>query len=181
MIIYRFVIVVGAEITPPTMAPHITEPLWKLPLAGTRTLHGGLSQGLSNGVATYFIVKAEALFEVAIPHDERQVPSVRQLTVLEQPKDLTYAIGFEKAFIQHSDRSITRLSYSWGTREGDKDECHVSSCIPVISGDYPTTPNGARLPKLDEETGRIVQDFREGILVIDTAILYMKKENKSTP
>jgi len=179
MMIYDFNIVKEVEVTGPNITSNITEPLWKLPFADTRTLHGALSQGLSTPAATRFIVKAKALHEITIPHNKHEVPYFRELMALEQLKDMTFAIGFEKSFIQHSDRSVMRLSLTQGIREQDKGDCFAHSDFPVISRDYPTTPNGARLPKLDEETGRLVQDFRDGFLVIDTATLYAKKENSS--
>jgi hypothetical protein len=58
MMLYSFAILEGVEFVPPTFAPHVTEPHWKLPFAGTRTDRGALSEGLSNETATYFIVKS---------------------------------------------------------------------------------------------------------------------------
>ena len=83
----------------------------------------------------------------------------------------TCAIGFERAFIQHEDRSITRLNFSWAKR---KESEMGSSPVSVVFRDYPTTCNGARVPQLDEETGRIVQDLSYGFRVVDTALVYMK-------
>jgi len=85
---------------------------------------------------------------------------------------LTCAIGFERAFIQHDDISITRLDFS---REaaGEGENMGSSTCSPVVFRDYPTTCSAARIPQLDEETGRIMQDVRHGLRVIDTAALYM--------
>ena len=36
--------------------------------------------------------------------------------------------------------------------------------------------NGARIPQLDEETGRIVQELRDGFRIIDTATLHMDSD-----
>ena len=73
--------------------------------------------------------------EIAVTHNERQIPSVRRLTVFEQLKDITYAIRFKMAFIQNSNRrSITRLSCcSWDTtRKADEeeDECRFKLVPP---------------------------------------------------
>ena len=177
MMIYSFVILEGVEVTPPTLVPQITEPRWKLPFTGTRTDRGALSEGFSNETATYFVVKARNIYGLIVPHDEHQAPEFRLLMELEELDSSdcpTCAIGFEKAFVQHMDRSITRLSFSWETGEAEKiGSPPASNCDIVISRDYPTTCNGARIPQLDEETGRIVQDLRDGVRIIDTATLYM--------
>jgi hypothetical protein len=99
MMIYSFVSVGGVEVTAPTVAPHVTEPLWKLPFAGTRTDRGALSEGLSNEIATYFVVKAKNIHGLIVPHNRHQVPHFRQLMEFDSPKDPTCAIGFEKAFM----------------------------------------------------------------------------------
>jgi hypothetical protein len=171
MLVYSFVTAGEAGVAPPVVAPDVTEPLWKLPFTGTRIEHGGLSQGLTNETATYFVVHARILYALIIPHDEHQTPHFHPLIVFDSSKNPICAIGFEKAFIQHLDRSITHLNFSWEKGEASDTS---SSPVSVVFRDYPTTYNGARIPKLDEETGRIVQDLRFGFRVIDTALIYME-------
>ena len=86
-----------------------------------------------------------------------------------QLEGLSFAIGFEKGVIQYGNRTVARLGFSWDVE--DMGLCPKISCTCVLFRDYPTTPNGARPPKLDEETGRIVQDLIGGVLVIDTALV----------
>ena len=67
MMIYSFVTTGEAGVASPVLTPHLTEPLWKLPL---RIDFGGLSQGLSNETATLFVVNAGPLYGLIIPHNE---------------------------------------------------------------------------------------------------------------
>lgn len=63
MLIYSFVTAGEAGVAPPrVVAPHVTEPLWKLPSTGTRIDFGALSQGLSNETATLFVINARPLY-----------------------------------------------------------------------------------------------------------------------
>jgi hypothetical protein len=178
MMIYDFVTLEGVGISPPTFVPQITEPRWKLPFAGTRTDRGALSEGFSNETATYFVVEARNIRGLIIPHNEHQALEFRLLVEFEEFDSSgrqTCAIGFEKASTQHMDRSITRLRFSWEKGEATKtDSSPVSTCDSVSFIDYPTTYHRARIPQLDEETGRIVQDLRDGFWIIDTATLYME-------
>ena len=174
--IYSFVTLEGVEVTPPTFVPRVIEPRWKLPFSGTRTDRGALSEGFSNETATYFVVRARNIHGLIVPHDGHQAPEFRLLMELEEFDTSDYqtcAIGFEKAFIQHMDRSIARLSFSWEMGEDEViGSSPASTCGIVIFKDYPTAFNGARIPQLDEETGGIVQDLRDGVRIIDTATLY---------
>ncbi|KIM39062.1 hypothetical protein M413DRAFT_235340 [Hebeloma cylindrosporum] len=166
MLIYSFVIAGRVEVAAPVVVPHVTEPLWKLPFPGTRTDRGALSQGLINETAMYFVVKAKNMHGLIIPHNENESPRFHPLMEFDSSRCPTCAIGLEKAFIQHEDSSISRLSMSWEKGEPGS----------VVFNDYPTTCNGARIPHFDEETGRTVQDLRDGFRVIDTATLYKDGE-----
>jgi len=170
--IYSFIILDGVDVAQPTFVPQITEPLWKLPFAGAQTDRCALSEGLSNDTATYFVVKAKNIHELVVPHNENEAPHFRLLMEFDSLGCPTCAIGFERAFIQHEDISITRLNFS---REaaGSGENRDSNTGDSVVFRDYPTTCNAARIPQLDEETGRIVQDLRHGFRVIDTAALYM--------
>jgi hypothetical protein len=170
--IYSFVILDGVGDTPPTFAPHITEPCWKLPFAGTRTDRGALSEGLSKETATYFVVKRRNIHGLVVPHNENEAPHFHLLMEFDSSRCPTCAIGIERAFIQHEDLSITRLNFSW--EAGKAENMGSSTCGSLVFTDYPTKCNEARIPQLDEETGRIVQDLRDGFRVIDTALIYME-------
>jgi hypothetical protein len=90
---------------------------------------------------------------------------------LDHPLGATSAIGFEKAFVHYPNKTISRLNFIWNSPNvGVFDLWPPGSCISAQSQDHPTTCNGARLPKFDEETGRIVQDSRDGVWVIDTTL-----------
>jgi len=171
--IYSFVIHEGVDVAPPTFVqPQITDPLWKLPFAGMQTDRGALSEGLSNDTATYFVVKAKNIHELVVPHNENEAPHFHLLMEFDSSSCPTCAIGFERAFIQHEDLSIARLNFS--REAADNGENMGSSTRgSVVFREYPTTCNVTRIPQLDEETGRIVQDLRHGFRVIDTAALYM--------
>jgi hypothetical protein len=171
LLVYSFVTAGEAGVAPPVVALDATEPLWKLSFTGTQIDCGGLSQGLLNETATYFVVHARNLYALIVPHDEHQTPHFYPLVEFDSSKNPMCAIGFEKAFIQHMDRSITRLNFAC-----EKGEASDTGSLPdsVVFRDYPTTHNGARIPKLDEETGRIVQDLRFGFRVVDTALIYME-------
>ena len=171
--IFSFKTIERMDITAPTLTSSVTEPLWKIPFPGTRTDRGGLSVGLSDENASYFVVKAKSLYSLLVPHHVRETPCFHELIHLDHSGISNCAIGFQKALIQHplADESTTRLSFS-GKLNSDGIDTFFSSCV-ITSRDYPTTL-GVRLPKLDEETGRIVQDLRDGVIIIDTAILYRK-------
>lgn len=183
MLIYEFYIVDGVEITTPD--PDIsgdTSPLWSLPLAGTRIDRGTLSQGLTDEFATHFILAGmNRILNVVVPNSEDQPPRLIEMMEFNRQGLTTSVIGFEKAFIQHVNQwgsrlgSVSRLSFAWGGRElRSIDPWPAGSCVCVFSKDYPTTCNGARLPKFDEESGRIVQDSMEGIRILDTALIYQE-------
>jgi hypothetical protein len=172
MMIFSFKTIGRMDVTAPTVTSFVTEPLWKIPFPGTRTDRGGLSAGLSNENASYFVVKAKSLYSLLVPHHVRETPCFHELIQFDHSGIPTCAIGFQKALIQHSDQSTTRLSFSGKLHDSDGIDTFPSSCV-ITSRDYPTTP-GARLPKLDEETGRIVQDLNDGVMIIDTATLYKK-------
>jgi len=152
------------EVAAPTVVPHVTEPLWRLPFAGTRTDRGALSEGFSNEVATYFVVKlARNLHGLIVPHNWYQIPHFRQLMGFDSPRNPTCAIGFEREFVQHRDRLTTHPSFSWEKGEVENMGSSLArTCGSVISRDYPTTCIGARIPQLDEETGRVVQELIDG-------------------
>ena len=171
MMIYSFAILEGVEFTLPTFVPRITEPRWKLLFAGTRTDRGALSEGLLNETATYFVVKAINIHGLIIPHNENEAPHFYLLMELDSSRCPTCSIGFERAFIQHEDRSITRPNFSWEVA-GE----NGNTCDTLVFKDYPTTCNGAQIPQLDEETGRIVQVLRDGFRVIDTALVYAESD-----
>ena len=174
MMIYSFNTVEGMDTTAPTLTSDVTEPLWKIPFSGTRTNLGGLSEGISDETASYFVVKAKTLHSLLIPHDDDQTPRFREFARFDRTGMSTCAIGFQKAFLQHSDQSITRLSFSGKPQDLDDIVAYPSSRV-VTSREYPTVPSGAQLPKLDEETGRIVQDLmKDGVMIIDTASVYRK-------
>ena len=128
--IYSFVILEGVDVAPPTFVPQITEPLWKLPFAGTQTDHGALSEGLSNDTATYFVVKAKNIHGLVVPHNENEAPHFHLLMEFDFSSCLTCAIGFERAFIQHKDISITRLDFS--REAAGNGENMVSNKTPLI-------------------------------------------------
>ena len=171
--IYSFKIVERMDITAPTLTSNVTEPLWKMPFPQTRTDRSGLSEGISDETASYFVVKAKTLYSLLIPHDDDQAPRFRELARFECTAMSICATGFQKAFLQHSDQSITRLSFS-GKPQDPEDIIACPSSHIVTSIDYPTVPGEIQLPKLDEETGRIVQNLKDGVMIIDTAILYKK-------
>lgn len=170
--IYSFKTIGGMAITAPTVTSLVTEPSWKIPFSGTRTDRGGLSAGLSNENASYFVVKAKSFYSLLVPR-HNQAPCFRELIGFDHAGIPTSAIGFQKALIQHADQSITRLSFSGKPQDSGGADARPSSCV-TTSRDYPTITAGARLPKLDEETGRIVQDWKDGAMIIDTAMLYRK-------
>ena len=170
--IYSFDTVEGMDTTAPTLTSDVTEPLWKMPFPEARTNRGGLSEGISDEIASYFVVKAKTLYNLLIPHDDDQAPRFREFVRFERTAMSTCAIGFQKAFLQHSDRSITRLSFSGKVPQSEDVVACLSSHV-VAFRDYPTVP-GFPLPKLDEETGRIVQNLKNGVIIIDTASLYRK-------
>jgi ferredoxin len=143
--LYSFAVLEGVEFIPPTFAPHITEPRWKLSFAGTRTDRGALSKGLSNETATYFVVEARNIHGLIIPHNENEAPHFYLLMEFDSSRCPTCAIGFERAFIQHEDRSITRLNFSWEVAGENENTCDT-----LVFRDYPTTCNGAQIPQLDE-------------------------------
>jgi hypothetical protein len=179
--IFGFTIVEGVETTAPDLNTlEITLPLWSSPLAGVRTDRGALSVGLTNEHVTHFTLTAmDQILHIIVPNSDDQ-PRLIKMMDFDRQAIPTYVVGFGKAFFQHRDRSVSRLSFAWDEREiGSIDPWLPSSCVCVVSKDYPTTCNGARLPKFDEESGRIVQDSMEGIQIFDTALLYWADPNST--
>jgi len=164
--IYSFIIPEGTQ---PTIVSRFPEPLWKLPFAIDR---GALSEGLSNDTVTYFVVKVKNIHELIIPHNENEAPHFRLLMEFDSLGCPTCATGFEQASIQHEDILITRLNFS-REASGKGENMDSNTGDSVIFSDYPTTYNADRIPKLDEEMGRIVQDLNHGFWVIDMAALYL--------
>jgi len=165
---YSLATLEGVEVNPRTFIPQITEPHWKLPFAATRTDRPLLSQGFSNESATYFLVKGRNIYALIVPHDEHQTPYFDLLMVLDERTPC--AFGVEKAFIQQKqkDQSITYLRFSW-----EKGEAKKIDSSPASIRDGFKFFRGYHAPQLDEETGRIVQDLKDGLRIIDTATLYM--------
>ena len=157
--IYSFKTVEGMDTTTPTLTSDVTEPLWKMPFPQTRTNHSGLSEGVSDETASYFGVKAKTSYSFLIPHDDDQTPRFREFARFECTAMSICVTGFQKAFLQHSDQSITRLSFS-GKPQDPEDIIACPSSHIVISIDYPAVPGQIQLPKLDEETGRIVRELK---------------------
>jgi hypothetical protein len=170
--VYSFAIVQRMDSAPPTYTSEITQPLWSLPLIDTRTNRGNLSQGLSNALTThFFLATKDAILSLVVPISNNQPPRLIKMTELDRPRGATSVIGFGKAFLQYPDKTVSRMSFAWGTREvGSIEPWPPGSSIRAISYDYPTTCDGARLPKFDEETGRIVQDSWDGVWVIDSTL-----------
>jgi hypothetical protein len=179
--VFGFTIVEGVETTAPNSNTlETTLPLWSSPLAGLGTDRGTLSLGLTNEHVTHFTLTAmDRILNVIVPNRDDQ-PRLIKMMEFDRQAISTSVVGFEKAFIQHQDRSVSRLSFAWDEREvGSIDPWLQSSCVCVVSKDYPTICDGARLPKFDEESGRIVQDSMEGIQIFDTALLYWADSNST--
>jgi len=170
--VFRFVIGGGAGFADPTLPHHITKPLWRLSIGGPRIV---LSEGFSDDIATYFVVKTSHVLGLVIPHNGNQESHLRRLTVFNSSglERLDFATGFEKALIL--DGPTRRLSFSW--QDGITGSC---SAIPggVNSTSYPSAYFGSRVPQLDEETGRIVQDSPDKFQVVDTAVVYSNTESE---
>lgn len=79
------------------------------------------------------------------------------------------SIGLEKAFVQHSQGALTYLSYPWN-RDADLEIVPISPPTCISSDDGPVT-YWLQLPKLDEETGRIIRTLENTIFIFDTAQL----------
>jgi hypothetical protein len=131
MMIYGFDIVGGAEVTAPAVAPHITEPLWKLCYARMQD-YGALSEGLSNEIDTYFVVKARNLHWPIVPHNRNQVPHFCRLMEFDPPRHPIYVLDSRNHY-PAMDRLTTRLSFSRGKRGADNVGSSPASICGVIS------------------------------------------------
>lgn len=155
----------------PRFIEPFTEPLWKLPFDGSRIYHGALSDGLSDGVATYFIVSTgDHICRLAIAHESSEAPRLATLMSFDTTSVFLphLDVGFGKAFIQHK-KGVARLGYSWNREIGDVDASTSSLQTSVVLPDYPTKYLDTRLAVFDEETGRIVQEAGV-IIIVDTAL-----------
>ncbi|KAF9461399.1 hypothetical protein BDZ94DRAFT_1263968 [Collybia nuda] len=173
--IYGFNVVEGMPTTTEPISD-ITQPLWSLSLAETRTNRGGLSRGMPTPLATQFILTTfYCVVSLVIPHKHDEEPCLSKVAELDtRAVTQTRAGGFEKAIILHRDQMVSRLGFSWGSRDaGNVDPWPPGSCICAISKDYSYLYGGMRPPKFDEGIGRIVQDTRRNILVIDMSLIYM--------
>lgn len=171
--IYSFVTVDGVDTIAPTTAPEITRPIWSMPLSQVGKRHSSLSPAVHHRLATHFILTAgNIISNLVIPTNEDQSPYLIEVTELSRGRPPTCVIGVEKAFIQHRDNSISRLSFTWDDfNPGSTKPWSMRSCVHV-SREYPTSYDSIRPPRFDEETGCIVQNSRDGIWVIDTALIY---------
>lgn len=167
--IYSIVISEHTEIVSPAMNQLATEPLWKLSFDGSKIHHGALSDGLSDTLATYFIVTTDNnMFTLAIPHSNNGPPRLSILTSFDEPEPLKFVPGFEKAFAQNDQGQVTRLSYSWNREAGNAHASPVTLSTCVVSRGYPC--DRPQRPMLDEEVGRIIQGLDGKILIVDTAL-----------
>lgn len=101
----------------------------------TRTDQGGLSQGLSTPLAMCFILTSyDRVVSFVIPHQKDQEPRLIEFMKLHGPAEIpTCASGFEKAFIQHRNHSVSRLTLSWDRREaGGADSWLPGSCVRTV-------------------------------------------------
>jgi hypothetical protein len=112
--IYRFVIDEGMETVPPTIPPDNIRPLWSISLAGERTDFGSLSQGLYDELATHFMLHRGSRSR---PCHSEQLHRLIPKMEFDRQKISTYAVGFQKAFIQHGNLPVSRLSFAWGDRQ----------------------------------------------------------------
>lgn len=175
MTIYAFEIVEATETIDLDSNQQLAEPLWKLPFDGSRIHYGSLSDGFSDIFATYFVASTDdCVCSLVIPHGRNEEPRISVLICFGGSKCPMFSLGFGKAFIQHRNGAITRLSYSWYLEAGEI-KASPSSASTVILQEYPTTYDRSRPPMLDGETGRIVECTRQHILIIDTA-LYLNQE-----
>jgi len=103
MVIYSFTTAAGVdpEVTIPSVAPRITEPLWKLPFTANGTKRGALSEGLSIETAAYFVVELRNLHRFVVAHSVHQELRSCLLLEFDIPKLPICVIGIEKAFVQH--------------------------------------------------------------------------------
>lgn len=163
-----------SEAIAPTTAPAITQPIWKtsLPSPNAR-LHRGVSPGLSNHLATHFLlISGTLIYSLVVPKNDEE-PHFVKMTELDEPITTSHVIGFEKAFV-HWDGVASHLSFSWGDREiGSINPWLPDSCVEAISDGYPVARNPSLRPQFDEETGRIVHASRDTVHVVDTALIYM--------
>ena len=102
MLIYSFVTVGGAGVTPPVVVPHdVTEPLWKLPFTGTQL---DCFASSPSETPSYFVVNAGtlygSLFHCPLPHDEHQTPHFNLLMESDSSKHSEWVFGFQKGLIQ---------------------------------------------------------------------------------
>lgn len=170
----------GSMAIAPTTAPAITQPIWQTSLPHAKLdLRLGVSPGLSNQLATHFIlISGNLVYSLVIPKDEEE-PHLVKMMELKESITSSHVVGFEKAFIQW-DGIASHLSFTWGDREiGSVDPWLPDSCVESISDGYPVTRNSSLRPRFDEETGRIVQvsESRQTIQVIDTALIYMSRSD----
>ncbi|KAF9461396.1 hypothetical protein BDZ94DRAFT_1263936 [Collybia nuda] len=171
IMIYQFNIADGVNPIAPNISPKITEPTWRYELPDLRACYSALSQGISRGPSIHFLFTTnnhilDLIFH--INNDQNpQVVEVAKLTY-NKPSPIMSDIGSDKAFIQYPDSTVVHLSLRWEKQALSSPKPEV----PVLSR---TTPrdyfwNEIQPPKLDEETGRIIQNTNDMIWIIDTAL-----------
>lgn len=171
--IYSFVTVDGVDTIAPTTVPEITHPIWSMSLSQAGKRHSSLSRAIPHRLATHFILTAgNMISNLVIPTNEDQSPYLIEMTELSKGHTPTCVIGVEKAFVQHRDNSVSRLSFMWDDlNPGSTSPWSMRSCVRTVSREYPTSYDSIRPPKFDEETGCIVQNSRDGVWVLDTALI----------
>lgn len=181
---YRFATVDRAEAIDPT--PGFTQPEWSLsiPFAKIRTLragfYGDVSQGLYQPLVTHFILASGNLIQnLIVPNNEAEEVRFVELVGVDTRIPLVCVMVLEKAFLHYQDGSVSRLTFSWDDWEiGNADPWPLRSCVRATSKGYPATYDRNRLPKLDEETGRVIQASRDSILITDTALIYLPRAKR---
>lgn len=168
----------GVETIAPTTAPGITRPTWSMPLVQEGKRRSSLSLAVQHPLATHVILTAgNVISNLVIPTHDDQSPYLAEM--MELPKlgsePPSCVVGVGRAFVQHTDNSVSRLSFTWEDRNpGNRSSWPPGSCVHTDSRDYPTAYDNIRPPILDEETGCIIQDSRDGLWVVDTALIHMR-------
>lgn len=158
------------EVATLAAAPHITEPLWKIPFNGDMIARGALTAGISDALATHFIVCTDTqIHHLTIPHLSNEAPRLSVLANLDKPYPQMMAIGFEKALIHYRQNQGIRLSWGHGV---DTPVCRPDlATYASLEKDGPSF-SPSFVPSLDEETGCTVQEWQHQIMVVDSTLLY---------
>jgi len=141
-----------------------TAPLYDLPFDSERIGTVGVSKPLVDDRMTRFVVGSkDAVYFMEISHDTG-CPQFTRVVHLKGDFKFLFSTGIEKIFIQHLDSART-ISVDWASDSSVESLSSTTTAFP--------TKYGPMHPIFDEESGRVLQNTKTEVTVVDTATYFL--------